>query len=272
MAESIRRTESLRQSHPEIDFPASIYSVDDRRNIYSTDPSIAGASELEFEFDDLIVNSKVYRRVLASARGKALDSDRHVIEGDLIRAWQGGSARPQVGSGFPALDMLDLTSILESSQVMSSVLQVDQLLETMCEIILQNCRGLATLAAIVVEEDDPVCWSIAASGDPEKGAEAHIPGIPLGETALVAEGVILYCTRFQETVFLPDLIHDERFSNVSEAWSTRNPKGKSVIAIPICPSGKPLLGVLYLEGEPNAFTDRSLTVLQLLVNQIGISY
>ena len=192
--------------------------------------------------------------------------------GDRIGQWQGASARPDVGSGLPALDMLDLTSILESSQVISSVLQVDQLLKTMCEIILQNCGGLATSAAIVVEEDDPVSWSIAASGDSEKGAVAHIPGIPLNETALVAEGVILYCTRFRETVFLPDLIHDERFSNVSEAWAARNPVGKSVIAIPICHGVKPLLGVLYLEGEPNAFTDRNLTVLQLLVNQIGISY
>ena len=191
---------------------------------------------------------------------------------DRIGAWQGGSARPDAGSGLPALDMLDLTSILESSQVISSVLQVDQLLKTMCEIILQNCGGLASTAAIVVEEDDPIGWSIAASGDPERGAVAHIPGIPLGETALVAENVILYCTRFRETVFLPDLIHDERFSNVSEAWSIRNPVGKSVIAIPICHGVKPLLGVLYLEGQPNAFTDRNLTVLQLLVNQIGISY
>jgi signal transduction histidine kinase/CheY-like chemotaxis protein/tetratricopeptide (TPR) repeat protein len=191
---------------------------------------------------------------------------------DRIGAWQGGSARPDAGSGLPALDMLDLTSILESSQVISSVLQVDQLLKTMCEIILQNCGGLATTAAIIVEEDDPAGWSIAASGDPETGAMAHIPGLPLEETALVAAGVILYCTRFRETVFLPSLLHDERFSNVSEAWSARNPLGKSVIAIPICHGVKPLLGVLYLEGEPNAFTDRNLTVLQLLVNQIGISY
>ena len=193
-------------------------------------------------------------------------------KGDRIGAWQGGSARNAAGSGLPALDMLDLTSILESSQVISSVLKVDQLLKTMCEIILQNCGGLATMAAIVVEEDDPIGWSIAASGNPEKGAEAHMPGIPLSETALIAEGVILYTTRFRETVFLPDLIHDERFSNVSEAWAARNPIGKSVIAIPICHGDKPLLGVLYLEGEPNAFTDRNLTVLQLLVNQIGISY
>lgn len=192
--------------------------------------------------------------------------------GDRIGAWQGRSARDAAGSGLPALDMLDLTSILESSQVISSVLQVDILLKTMCEIILQNCGGLATLAAIVVEEDDPVGWSIAASGNPEKGAEAHMPGIPLRETALVAEGVILYTTRFRETVFLPDIIHDERFSNVTDAWLELNPIGKAVIAIPICHGDKPLLGLLYLEGEPNSFTDRNLTVLQLLVNQIGISY
>jgi signal transduction histidine kinase/CheY-like chemotaxis protein len=191
---------------------------------------------------------------------------------DRIGAWQGSSARPAAGGGLPALDMLDLTSILESSQVISSVLQVDQLLKTMCEIILQNCGGLATMAAIVVEDDEPVGWSIAASGDPEKGAEAHIPGLPLNETAFVAVNAILYCTRFRESVFLPNLVHDERFSNVSEAWASRHPLGKSVICIPICHGTKPLLGVLYLEGEPGAFTDRNLTVLQLLVNQIGISY
>jgi signal transduction histidine kinase/CheY-like chemotaxis protein len=191
---------------------------------------------------------------------------------DRIGAWQGNAARPDAGSGLPALDMLDLTSILESSQVISSVLQVDQLLKTMCEIILQNCGGLATSAAIVVEEEDPVGWGIAASGDADHGAQAHIPGLPLSETALVAESVILYCTRFRDTVFLPDLMQDERFSNVSEAWSARNPNGKSVIALPICHGAKPLLGVLYLEGQPNAFTDRNLTVLELLVNQIGISY
>jgi signal transduction histidine kinase/CheY-like chemotaxis protein len=191
---------------------------------------------------------------------------------ERIANWQGGSARPDAGSGLSALDMLDLTSILESSQVISSLLQVEDLLKGMCEIILQNCGGLASTAAIVVEEDEPIGWSIAASGDPANGAQAHIPGIPLQETDLVAEGVILYCTRFRDSVFIPDLIHDERFSNVTEAWSARNPSGKSVIALPITHGGKPLLGVLYLEGENNAFTSRNLTVLQLLVNQIGISY
>ncbi|CAD6503236.1 BgTH12-02903 [Blumeria graminis f. sp. triticale] len=192
-------------------------------------------------------------------------------KGEKMGPWDGSSTRDNTESGLPALDMLDLTSILESSQVISSVLQVDQLLRIMCEIILQNCGGLATTAAIVVEEEN-FGWNIAASADPEKGAEAHIPGIPLGETALVAEGVILYCTRFRETVFVPDLIRDERFSNVTEAWATRNKHSKSVIAIPISHGTNSLLGVLYLEGEPNAFNGRNWTLLQLLVNQIGISY
>ncbi|RKF71790.1 Peroxide stress-activated histidine kinase mak3 [Golovinomyces cichoracearum] len=189
----------------------------------------------------------------------------------LKTLWQGGSARDFAESGLLALDMLDLASILESSQVISSVLQVDELLKTMCKIILQNCGALATIAVIVVDED-PHEWSIAASGDLEKGVEAHIPGIPLTETAIVAEGVVLYCARFRETVFVPDLIRDERFSNVTEAWAARNPHGRSVIAIPIYHGTKPLMGVLYVEGEPNAFTNRNLVLLQLLVNQIGISY
>ncbi|KAM5351886.1 hypothetical protein ACJ41O_004609 [Fusarium nematophilum] len=195
------------------------------------------------------------------------------LKGERIGAWRGSmNMQAEPGAGLPALDMIDLHAILVSSQVISSVLQVDELLKTMCDVILQTCGGSATLAAIVVQENDPDSWCVAASGDPEKGASAHLPGIPLAGTSLIAENVVLYCTRFLESVFVPDLIADERFGNVNQSWLQRNPVGKGIIAIPICHGNKPLLGVLYLEGEPGAFTDRNVTVLQLLVNQIGISY
>ncbi|KAI0837355.1 putative histidine kinase HHK1p [Hypoxylon sp. FL0890] len=190
-----------------------------------------------------------------------------------MAAWR-GSTQPEAGAGLPALDMIDLHAILVSSQVISSVLQVDVLLKTMCDVILQTCGGSANQAAIIVQDEDDVednrC--IAASGDSERGATAHIPGQPLIGSSLVAENVVLYCARFREVVFIPDLISDERFGNVSESWLQRNSLSKAVIAIPICHGSKPLLGVLYLEGEPGCFTDRNVTVLQLLVNQIGISY
>lgn len=199
----------------------------------------------------------------------------NIVESKETRmaAWR-GSVQPESGSGLPTLDMIDLHAILMSSQVISSVLQVDILLKTMCDVILQTCGGSATQAAIVVqdEETEEEAWCVAASGEPDKGAIAHMPPRPLTGTSLVAENVVLYCTRFREAVFIPDLIKDERFGSVGETWLQRNPLSKAVIAIPICHGSKPLLGVLYLEGEPGAFTDRNVTVLQLLVNQIGISY
>ncbi|KAI0101817.1 putative histidine kinase HHK1p [Nemania sp. FL0031] len=192
-----------------------------------------------------------------------------------MAAWRGSTTQAEPGAGVPALDMIDLHAILVSSQVISSVLQVDVLLKTMCDVILQTCGGSVTQAAIIVQDDEDKTnstWCVAASGDPEKGAIAHMPGLSLIGTSRVAENVILYCTRFREVVFSSDLVADERFGNVAESWLQRNPTSKAVVAIPICHGAKPLLGVLYLEGEPGSFTDRIITVLQLLVNQIGISY
>ncbi|KAK0634856.1 hypothetical protein B0T17DRAFT_611800 [Bombardia bombarda] len=215
-----------------------------------------------------------YRSVDNEGVEEASESNQAAVaalKGERMSAWR-GSTQPEVGVGLPALDMIDLHAILVSSQVISSVLRVDELLKTMCDVILQTCSGSATLAAIVVKDEGGADWCVAASGDPEKGAEAHIPGIPLSGTNIVAENVILYCTRFREVVFLRDLVSDERFGNVSESWLRKNPMSKAVIAIPISHGSKPLLGVVYLEGVPGAFTDRNVTVLQLLVNQIGISY
>lgn len=192
------------------------------------------------------------------------------MSSESMAAWQLKGLRSEPGSGLPALDMLDLTAIIESSQVMSSVLKVDELLKTMCEIIMQNCGGLATLIAIITNDDNGNSHSIAASADQDKGAVAHIPGIPLRESACIAENVVLYTSRFREVVFVTELNEDERFSNVRKSWLELNPMGRSVIALPIMRGEHPM-GVLYIEGLPNAFSDRNLTVLQLLVNQVGIS-
>jgi len=68
------RTRSLRSKHTNIDAPASILerSLRDNESVlgtYNTD-----ATETSFLFDDLIVNSKVYRRVLARAHTTNLNS------------------------------------------------------------------------------------------------------------------------------------------------------------------------------------------------------
>ncbi|TQN73435.1 Hybrid signal transduction histidine kinase K, partial [Colletotrichum shisoi] len=240
------------------------------RNPRTTDAAV----QTDFAGDSGTVD---YRAVEGEEGPDGLQQSNHTaiaeIKGERIGAWRGSMhEHNEPGVGLPALDMIDLHAILLSSQVISGVLRVDELLKTMCDVILQTCGGSATLAAIVVQDSDESGWSLAASGDPERGASAHIPGLPLAGTSVVAENVILYCTRFREAVFIPDIVSDERFGNVSEAWLQRSVLSKAIIAIPICHGSKPLLGVLYLEGEPGSFTDRNVSVLQLLVNQIGISY
>lgn len=180
-------------------------------------------------------------------------------------------------NGFSAagLDMLDLSSILESSQVLSSELKVDKLMAKMATIILESTGG--TLCGIV-NEDPQIEWSIAcvATNEPDdNGYPAGVSSFPAGQPLhtvedVVARQVTMYTLRFRETVMVQNLLEDDRFSNVSDNYLKRNPEGKAVICIPIIHSEN-LLGSIYVEGPPNSFTERNTQVLRLLVNQISIS-
>ncbi|KAF2876568.1 putative histidine kinase HHK1p [Massariosphaeria phaeospora] len=181
-----------------------------------------------------------------------------------------------LSSGFSAagLDMLDLSSILESSQVLSSELQVDRLMSKMAEIILESTG--ASLCGIVVE-DNQTEWSIAcvATNEEDSGAPLNVTSYPGGQPLdavddVVARQITLYVLRFKEQVWTQNLLEDDRFSNVSENYLKRNPKGKAVICIPIIHSDR-LLGTIYVESSPYSFTERNTNVLKLLVNQISIS-
>jgi signal transduction histidine kinase/tetratricopeptide (TPR) repeat protein len=200
-----------------------------------------------------------------------------IVTRNLSQVPEVGNDEPSSARGTVAervLHILDLTSILEGSQVISSVLKVDDLLRTMCKIILQSCHGVATMAAIITKEDLTLGWAVAASGDAAGSIKVHDPPTPVEHSHLVAESIVNYCVRFREAAYLPDVLQDPRFSYVSEGWATQNPVNKSVVALPISYGGdeNEPIAVLYLEGPPNAFSYRNRVVLQLLVVQLGISY
>lgn len=156
------------------------------------------------------------------------------------------------------LDVLDLQSILEFNQAISSELQIDRLLAKMSQIILESAGASADFAGVVIEGEGG--WGIAASGTPDGiNAEAVALSDIQDETR---KQVLLYTMRFKEAVFVHNVLKDDRFCNTRSI--------KSVISLPII-QGPNLLGVLYLEGQPNSFTNRNLGVLQLFCNQVGIS-
>lgn len=168
---------------------------------------------------------------------------------------EGGAGADVSGLG---LDVLDLQSILEFNQAISSELQIDRLLGKMTEIILESAGAQADLACVVVEGEGG--WNVAAIGTSE-GIKAE--AVPLSELSdETQKQVLLYTMRFKETVFVHNVLNDDRFCNTGAT--------KSVISLPIL-QGNEFLGVLYLEGQPQSFTDRNVGVLQLFCNQVSIS-
>ena len=187
-------------------------------------------------------------------------------------AWVGPNSQGGTTSEVPGLglDVLDLTSILEFSRVISSELQIDPLLSKMTSVILESVGGQAEFVAIVIDSEDQG-WSVAASGDQENGVKTYPGGIPFAQVDdQVAQQITHYLLRTKETVFVPNVLEDERFSNVSEAYLTRNPHGRAIVALPIMHSDH-LMGILHLEGQPNCFTPRNMIVLKLLTNHVSIS-
>lgn len=168
------------------------------------------------------------------------------------------------------LDVLDLTSILEFSKVISSQLQIDKLLDKMIEVILESVGGQAEFCAIVIDSEE-YGWAVAATGDHENGTKTYPDGIPFQDVdEVVAQQITHYILRTRETIVVPNVLEDERFGNVSEAYLKRNPKGRSIICIPIIQSDH-LMGVVHLEGRPSAFTQRNMIVLTLLTNHVAIA-
>ncbi|KAF2770401.1 hypothetical protein EJ03DRAFT_382079 [Teratosphaeria nubilosa] len=172
------------------------------------------------------------------------------------------------GLAAVGLDMIDLASILESSQLLSSELNIEKLLNKLTEIIVDSTG--AEHAGLCVEGDDGN-WCVAAVGTPD-GIMADESGVPLDEVEdPVAKQVTMYVLRFSEGVFLRNVLEDERFANVPQKWLDQFPDGASMIALPILHGDNVLLGSLYCQAPPNTFTERTVTLLKLLVNQIAIS-
>jgi len=78
------RSRSLRAYYPRVKVPDSIFELD--HSVTSISDSNSIIDQAEFAFDDLVVNSKAYRRALALAYAKAADSRKSTrpVEGDLI--------------------------------------------------------------------------------------------------------------------------------------------------------------------------------------------
>lgn len=171
-----------------------------------------------------------------------------------------------VAHGISAgLDVIDFQSILNSTQLLASELDFDKLTQQMSKIIMDSTG--AWLYGLV-QKDEANDWILAHISDAVGSDFSQEIGLPLRQFDHdFSKNVAINALRYKETVIIRNTLEQSRFI-MSEAERAENPVGKAVIVMPIT-RGEEVTGAVYLEGA--SFTDRSISVLTLLVNAFGIA-
>ncbi|KAG2224311.1 hypothetical protein INT45_012880, partial [Circinella minor] len=161
------------------------------------------------------------------------------------------------------LDIIDMASILKSSHVISSEVRFDRLLISMMDIIFENSG--ADRGAIIVREEK---YGVCAYGCQNEQVATYDPPKPLDDAdELVPCKIINHTIHTGESIFIYNVKKDTRFA--VGPWFKRTSE-KSVICMPITHKSR-TMGCLVIEGAVGAFTQRHVTVLSLLCQQMGIS-
>ncbi|MFW9263037.1 trifunctional serine/threonine-protein kinase/ATP-binding protein/sensor histidine kinase [Nostoc sp. CALU 546] len=159
---------------------------------------------------------------------------------------------------------LDLATILKASQSLSSEIELDKLLSTLLEVILESAG--ADKCALLMPSGSR--WVIEALSQLEQ-PNIILRRLPFDDGQTVPVTLInrvkntLTLTVIENAVVEPTLVADPYIIRHSP---------KSILCAPILNQGK-LIGILYLENNltVGAFTSDRLQVLKLLTTQAAIS-
>ncbi|GAB4381415.1 MAG: hypothetical protein Kow00121_39880 [Elainellaceae cyanobacterium] len=190
-------------------------------------------------------------------------------------------------SGLNISRALDLETVLRASQALSGEIQIEQLLTTLMQVVIENAG--AEKGLLILPEADGQ-WLIQAKVTKEQTAlgqigkpsapishlpteSIHVDAIlqsqPLSSSPDLPSSVINYVSRTQKELTLENASRETIFA--ADPY-IRQQQPKSVLCIPILNQGN-LVGILYLENNltTGAFTSDRLQVLKLLMTQAAIS-
>ncbi|MCT7983853.1 AAA family ATPase [Laspinema sp. A4] len=159
--------------------------------------------------------------------------------------------------------ILDMVSVMKTSQVISGEIVLPNLLDKLMTILIENA-GAERGVLILLEHGE---WMSKASGT--KDQVQVMQSVPIHQSNDVAIAVVEYVTRTQKDVILTDASIDPVFSG--DAY-IREHQLKSILCLPIFYQGT-LSAILYLENNliAGAFTSRRVEVLKMLSSQAAIA-
>jgi predicted ATPase/class 3 adenylate cyclase len=181
-----------------------------------------------------------------------------------------GLALSGSSGGFPQTGgpELDLTSVLRTSQVISSEIELKPLVRSLMTVAMENSG--ARRACLLFEREHR--WFIEAevtADHPEVTVQAEPADIVLNARPRLPLSIINFVIHTRESILLDDATADPRFGR-DPYFIQRGPH--SVLCAPLVKQGR-ITGVLYLENEMirGAFTPGRLGLLNHMAAQAAIS-
>ncbi|HVE06837.1 MAG TPA: ATP-binding protein, partial [Paraburkholderia sp.] len=253
--------------------------------------AIAAASESGFVLDEGVAHELAAG--LCVARGWATAARAHCDEARSCFARWGAhgkvrqldarmppgreaalASRPGAAPGDGA--QLDLVSVTKASQAISSQIVLDDLIDTLMQILLENA-GAQTGQLLLVRGEQLVLVADASVGQKAIHVRQYLsqppPALPLHGTGVPLpawpDSIVNYVQRCQERVLLDDAMQSNPFS-ADDYLVGRRPK--SVLCVPLMRRSA-MIGLLYLENNlaTHAFTPQRVSVLELLASQAAIT-
>lgn len=186
---------------------------------------------------------------------------------------------------MPSSGAIDLATVIEASQAISSEIALDKLLAKLMKIAIENA-GAQTGFLLLPDRSDLATettrWAIEAEGRVSAGDAIVIQSIAIDAadptvSQRLSTAIVNYVARTQANVILNDAAREGQFTTDPYAIATQP---KSLLCMPLIvgrasllePRGQ-LSAILYLENNltTNAFTTDRVEVLKILSAQAAIS-
>ncbi|ABA21602.1 Serine/Threonine protein kinase and Signal Transduction Histidine Kinase (STHK) with GAF sensor [Trichormus variabilis ATCC 29413] len=174
-----------------------------------------------------------------------------------------------IGSKTSISDSLDLASVIKASQALSGEIELEQLLSTLMQVVMENAGASKSALILTASDTSELVVTTVSHSTNSASVFTSFPANILDSSFELPVSLIKYVKRNGE-IFVIDNAKTVDFL-ASDRYILRE-QPKSLLCIPIINQGK-LLGILYLENNltTGAFTRDRVEVLKLLTTQAAIS-
>ncbi len=165
----------------------------------------------------------------------------------------------------PAADVLDVVTVTQSLQAISSELVLDDLREKVVRIVMANAG--AQKGALLLDKDGQLFIEAECSVGDEFMNAPHPR--PLTSENGLPQSVISYVKRTRESLVISDAQHDRQFSH--DPYIAKH-QTQSILCVPILHQGN-TIGLMYLEHTlmTAAFTPSRTELVRILASQAAIA-